>query len=74
VGAGLLAAAGEWPWLAGAALAGGVVGPVLLMVGLSGVPAAHAPSPACADEPLARALSGRTPPALALRVDGGKRR
>ncbi len=28
---------GDWLWLAGAVLAGGVVGPVLLMVGLSGM-------------------------------------
>lgn len=33
---------GEWKWLAGAVLAGGVVGPVLLMVGLSGMPASGA--------------------------------
>jgi len=33
---------GEWPWLAGAVLAGGVVGPVLLMFGLSGMPASGA--------------------------------
>ena len=30
---------GEWPWLAGAILAGGVVGPVLLMFGLARIPA-----------------------------------
>ncbi|WP_295458484.1 DMT family transporter [uncultured Thiodictyon sp.] len=35
-------APGEWPWLAGAILAGGVVAPVLLMFGLSGMPAAGA--------------------------------
>ncbi|MBX3618980.1 MAG: DMT family transporter [Rhizobacter sp.] len=35
-------AAGEWPWLAGAVLTGGVVGPVLLMFGLSGMPASGA--------------------------------
>jgi len=35
-------AAGEWPWLIGAVLAGGVVGPVLLMFGLSGMPASGA--------------------------------
>lgn len=35
-------ASGEWPWLAGAVLAGGVVGPVLLMFGLSGMPASGA--------------------------------
>ena len=35
-------APGEWPWLAGAILAGGVVGPVLLMFGLTGMPAAGA--------------------------------
>jgi drug/metabolite transporter (DMT)-like permease len=34
--------AGEWPWLAGAILAGGVVGPVLLMFGLTGMPASGA--------------------------------
>ena len=33
---------GQWPWLAGAVLAGGVVGPVLLMVGLTRMPAAGA--------------------------------
>jgi drug/metabolite transporter (DMT)-like permease len=32
----------EWPWLAGAVLAGGVVGPVLLMLGLAGLPASQA--------------------------------
>ena len=35
-------AASEWPWLLGAVLAGGVVGPVLLMFGLSGMPASGA--------------------------------
>ncbi|MDE2456613.1 MAG: DMT family transporter [Burkholderiales bacterium] len=35
-------AAGEWPWLAGAVLAGGVAGPVLLMFGLAGMPASGA--------------------------------
>lgn len=35
-------ALGEWPWLAGAVLAGGVVGPVLLMWGLAGMPASGA--------------------------------
>jgi len=35
-------AAGEWPWLAGAVAAGGVAGPVLLMFGLSGMPASGA--------------------------------
>ena len=35
-------AARDRPWLAGAALAGGVVGPVLLMFGLSGMPASGA--------------------------------
>lgn len=35
-------AAGEWPWLAGAVLAGGVVGPLLLMWGLAGMPASGA--------------------------------
>ncbi|MES2191019.1 MAG: EamA family transporter [Pseudomonadota bacterium] len=34
--------AGEWKWLAGAVCAGGVVGPVLLMYGLSGMPASGA--------------------------------
>ncbi len=34
--------AAEWPWLVGAIIAGGVVGPVLLMVGLSGMPASGA--------------------------------
>lgn len=34
--------ASERPWLAGAVLAGGVVGPVLLMFGLSGMPASGA--------------------------------
>jgi len=33
---------GEWPWLAGAIVCGGVVGPVLLMYGLTGMPAAGA--------------------------------
>lgn len=33
---------GEWPWLVGAILSGGVVGPVLLMVGLSAMPAGEA--------------------------------
>ena len=32
----------EWPWLLGAIGAGGVVGPVLLMLGLSGMPASGA--------------------------------
>ena len=35
-------APGEWPWLAGAVLAGGVVGPVLLMWGLVAMPASGA--------------------------------
>lgn len=35
-------APGEWPWLAGAVLVGGVVGPVLLMSGLRGMPASEA--------------------------------
>jgi drug/metabolite transporter (DMT)-like permease len=35
-------APGEGPWLAGAVLAGGVVGPVLLMWGLAGMPASGA--------------------------------
>ncbi len=35
-------APGEWPWLAGAVLAGGVVGPVLLLWGLAGMPASGA--------------------------------
>lgn len=34
--------AGEGRWLAGAVLAGGVVGPVLLMLGLAGLPASQA--------------------------------
>jgi drug/metabolite transporter (DMT)-like permease len=33
---------GEWPWLAGAVISGGCVAPVLLMYGLSGMPAAGA--------------------------------
>ena len=33
---------GEWPWLAGAVLSGGVVAPVLLMYGLSRMPASGA--------------------------------
>ena len=33
---------GEWPWLLGAILTGGVIGPVLLMAGLSGMPASGA--------------------------------
>ncbi|MFZ5811158.1 MAG: EamA family transporter [Thermodesulfobacteriota bacterium] len=33
---------GQWPWLAGAIAAGGVVGPVLLMFGLTGMPASGA--------------------------------
>jgi drug/metabolite transporter (DMT)-like permease len=33
---------GKWPWLAGAILAGGVVGPVLLMFGLTRIPASGA--------------------------------
>jgi drug/metabolite transporter (DMT)-like permease len=32
----------EWPWLAGAIAAGGVLGPVLLMFGLTGMPASGA--------------------------------
>jgi drug/metabolite transporter (DMT)-like permease len=32
--------AGEWPWLAAAIFAGGIAGPVLLMVGLARTPAA----------------------------------
>jgi drug/metabolite transporter (DMT)-like permease len=35
-------AAGEWRWLAGAVLCGGVIGPVLLMWGLKGMPASGA--------------------------------
>jgi drug/metabolite transporter (DMT)-like permease len=35
-------APGEWPWLAGAVLSGGVAGPVLLMFGLAGMPASGA--------------------------------
>ncbi|HEX7647619.1 MAG TPA: DMT family transporter [Noviherbaspirillum sp.] len=34
--------AGEWPWLIGAIGAGGVAGPVLLMFGLTGMPASGA--------------------------------
>ena len=33
---------GEWLWLAGAVLAGGVIGPVLLMMGLARMPASGA--------------------------------
>ena len=33
---------GEWRWLAGAIVAGGIVGPVLLMLGLSAMPASGA--------------------------------
>ena len=33
---------GEWPWLAGAILFGGVMGPAALMIGLSSTPAAAA--------------------------------
>ena len=32
----------EWRWLAGAIVAGGMLGPVLLMLGLANMPAAHA--------------------------------
>ena len=32
----------EWPWLVGAVLSGGVIGPVLLMFGLRGMPASGA--------------------------------
>lgn len=35
-------APGEWPWLAGAVISGGVIGPALLMWGLSGMPASGA--------------------------------
>ena len=35
-------AAGEWPWFAGAIFSGGVIGPVLLMFGLSGMSASGA--------------------------------
>ena len=35
-------AGGEWPWLLGAIGAGGVAGPVLLILGLSGMPASGA--------------------------------
>ena len=35
-------APGEWRWLAGAIAAGGVVGPVLLLLGLAGLPASQA--------------------------------
>ncbi len=41
--------AGEWSWLAGAVLAGGVVGPVLLMFGLTAMPALGASLPLNAD-------------------------
>ena len=34
--------AGTWLWLCGAILAGGIVGPVLLMFGLAGMPASGA--------------------------------
>lgn len=33
---------GEWPWLAGAVAAGGIVGPLFLMLGLTGMPASGA--------------------------------
>ncbi len=33
---------GDWPWLIGAILTGGVAGPVLLMLGLAGMPASGA--------------------------------
>jgi drug/metabolite transporter (DMT)-like permease len=39
---GVKPAPSEWLWLAGAILAGGVVGPVLLMLGLTGMPASGA--------------------------------
>lgn len=32
----------EWPWLIGAILSGGLIGPVLLMLGLAGMPASGA--------------------------------
>ncbi|MDB5856688.1 MAG: protein of unknown function transrane [Ramlibacter sp.] len=35
-------APGGWPWLAGAIVAGGVIGPVLLLLGLSSLPASQA--------------------------------
>ncbi len=35
-------APGEWPWLLGAVLSGGVLAPVLLMFGLTGMPASGA--------------------------------
>jgi drug/metabolite transporter (DMT)-like permease len=38
-GAGALIERGQWPWLAGAILAGGVVAPVCLMLGLARTPA-----------------------------------
>jgi drug/metabolite transporter (DMT)-like permease len=41
-GARVRLAAGEWRWLAGAIVAGGVIGPVLLLLGLSGLPASQA--------------------------------
>jgi drug/metabolite transporter (DMT)-like permease len=39
---GVTLTAGEWPWFAGAILAGGVIGPVLLMFGLTGLHASDA--------------------------------
>jgi drug/metabolite transporter (DMT)-like permease len=38
----LIAHENEVPWFAGAILAGGIVGPVLLMIGLTGMPASGA--------------------------------
>lgn len=35
-------APGEWPWFVGAIISGGVIGPVLLMFGLAGMPASGA--------------------------------
>lgn len=41
-GAGMPIAGADWPWLAGAVIAGGVIGPVLLLSGLARVPGASA--------------------------------
>jgi len=37
-----LPSAGDWPWLAAAIFCGGILGPILLMTGLKGTPAANA--------------------------------